>query len=177
MYGKFTALKSVSLQFPANRVHALIGPSGCGKSTFLRSLNRMHELVPGGWVTGQVLLDGHDIYAPGVNAMQLRRKVGMVFQKPTPFPTMSIFENVAAGLKVNGRPDRRALAETVERALQAAGLWDEVKDRLKESAPPCRAGSSNGSASPDACRSRSDPAGRADLGRLPAPSESRAASA
>jgi phosphate transport system ATP-binding protein len=134
MYGKFTALKAVSLRFPANQVHALIGPSGCGKSTFLRSLNRMHELVPGGWVTGQVLLDGHDIYAPGVNAMQLRRKVGMVFQKPTPFPTMSILDNVAAGLKVNGRPDRRALAETVEKALQAAGLWNEVKDRLKESA-------------------------------------------
>ena len=90
MYGKFTAVKSVSLGFPANRVHALIGPSGCGKSTFLRTLNRMHELVEGGWITGRVLLDGEDIYAPRVNAMQLRRRIGMVFQKPTPFPTMSI---------------------------------------------------------------------------------------
>ena len=86
MYGKFTAVKGVSLQFAANRVHALIGPSGCGKSTFLRTLNRMHEMSPGGWITGQVLLDGQDIYAPGVNAMQLRRRVGMVFQRPTPFP-------------------------------------------------------------------------------------------
>jgi phosphate transport system ATP-binding protein len=134
MYGKFTAVKAVTLQFPASQVHALIGPSGCGKSTFLRSLNRMHELVPGGWTTGQVLLDGHDIYAPDVNAMQLRRKVGMVFQKPTPFPTMSIYENVAAGLRVGTRPSRTALDETVEQALRGAGLWDEVKDRLRQSA-------------------------------------------
>ena len=90
MYGKFTAVKSVSLAFARNQVHALIGPSGCGKSTYLRTLNRMHDLSEGGWITGRVLLDGNDIYAPRVNAMQLRRKVGMVFQKPTPFPAMSI---------------------------------------------------------------------------------------
>jgi phosphate transport system ATP-binding protein len=95
MYGKFTAVKGVSLAFPANRVHALIGPSGCGKSTFLRTLNRMHEITEGGWITGRVLLDGEDIYAPRVNAMQLRRRVGMVFQRPTPFPTMSVYDNVA----------------------------------------------------------------------------------
>jgi phosphate transport system ATP-binding protein len=134
MYGKATAVKDVTLPFAANRVHALIGPSGCGKSTFLRSLNRMHELTPGGWITGRVLLDGEDVYASGVNPMQLRRRVGMVFQKPTPFPTMSIFDNVAAGLRVGRRPPRAELAETVERALRGAALWDEVKDRLRTSA-------------------------------------------
>ena len=106
MYGKFTAIKDVSLRFPANQVHALIGPSGCGKSTFLRTLNRMHEITPMGWITGQVLLDGEDIYGARVSPTQLRRRVGMVFQRPTPFPTMSIFDNVAAGLRVNGRPGR-----------------------------------------------------------------------
>ncbi len=134
MYGKFTAVKGVSLRFAANQVHALIGPSGCGKSTFLRTLNRMHEMSPGGWITGQVLLDGQDIYAPGVNAMNLRRRVGMVFQKPTPFPTMSIFDNVAAGVRVNGRRGRGELSEIVERSLRQAVLWDEVKDRLHRSA-------------------------------------------
>ena len=134
MYGKFTAVKGVSLQFAANQVHALIGPSGCGKSTFLRTLNRMHEMSPGGWITGQVLLDGQDIYAPGVNAMHLRRRVGMVFQKPTPFPTMSIFDNVAAGVRVTGRRSRSELSEIVERSLRQAVLWDEVKDRLHRSA-------------------------------------------
>lgn len=134
MYGKFTAVKDVSLRFPANQVHALIGPSGCGKSTFLRTLNRMHEITPMGWITGQVLLDGEDIYSPRVSATQLRRRVGMVFQRPTPFPTMSIFDNVAAGLRVNGRPGRREIEECVERALRQAGLWDEVKDRLRTSA-------------------------------------------
>jgi len=111
-------------------VHALIGPSGCGKSTFLRTLNRMHELSEGGWITGRVLLDGQDIYDPGVNAMQLRRKVGMVFQRPTPFPTMSIYDNVAAGLRLNGRLSPGQLEEIVERSLRHAALWDEVKDRL-----------------------------------------------
>ena len=134
MYGKTTAVKDVSLAFDANRVHALIGPSGCGKSTYLRSLNRMHELSPGGWITGRVLLDGQDVYAPAVNPMQLRRRVGMVFQKPTPFPTMSIFDNVAAGLRVGQRRSRTEVAETVERALHGAALWDEVKDRLTASA-------------------------------------------
>jgi phosphate transport system ATP-binding protein len=134
MYGKFTAVKGVSLAFPANRVHALIGPSGCGKSTFLRTLNRMHELSDHGWITGRVLLDGADIYAPRINAMQLRRRIGMVFQRPTPFPTMSIFDNVAAGLRVHGRLPRRELDSVVERSLRQAALWDEVKDRLRASA-------------------------------------------
>jgi phosphate transport system ATP-binding protein len=134
MYGKFTAVKGVSLAFPANRVHALIGPSGCGKSTFLRTLNRMHELSEHGWITGRVLLDSEDIYAPRVNVMQLRRRVGMVFQSPTPFPTMSVFDNVAAGLRLNHRLPRAELDHKVERALRQAALWDEVKDRLKTSA-------------------------------------------
>ncbi len=137
MYGKFTAVKGVSLAFAPNRVHALIGPSGCGKSTFLRALNRLHELTEGGWITGRVLLDGEDIYAPRVNAMQLRRRVGMVFQKPTPFPTMSIYDNVAAGLRVDNRVGKlrgAELDEVVEGALRKAALWDEVKDRLKAGA-------------------------------------------
>jgi phosphate transport system ATP-binding protein len=134
MYGKFAAVKGVSLSFAANRVHALIGPSGCGKSTFLRTLNRMHELSEHGWITGLVLLDGTDIYGPRVNVMQLRRKVGMVFQRPTPFPTMSIYDNVAAGLRVGGGMNRSELSARVERALRQAALWDEVKDRLKASA-------------------------------------------
>ena len=114
MYGRFTAVKSVSLAFDSNRVHALIGPSGCGKSTYLRALNRMHELSENGWITGRVLLDGTDIYGPKVNAMQLRRRIGMVFQRPTPFPTMSIYDNVAAGLRVHGRLSRRDLDSVVE---------------------------------------------------------------
>jgi phosphate transport system ATP-binding protein len=134
MYGKLVAVKQVSLSFPANRVHALIGPSGCGKSTFLRTLNRMHELSEHGWISGRVLLDGTDIYAPRVNVMQLRRRVGMVFQRPTPFPSMSIYDNVAAGLRVDGRMPRSQLNEMVEGALRQAALWDEVKDRLKASA-------------------------------------------
>jgi phosphate transport system ATP-binding protein len=134
MYGKFVAVKQVSLSFPANRVHALIGPSGCGKSTFLRTLNRMHELSDHGWISGRVLLDNTDIYAPRVNVMQLRRRVGMVFQRPTPFPSMSIYDNVAAGLRVDGRMPRGQLNDMVERALRQAALWDEVKDRLKASA-------------------------------------------
>src|SRR4029077_15913527 len=130
VYGKTTAVKNVSLSFTSNRVHALIGPSGCGKSTFLRTLNRITEIDEGGWITGRVLLDGQDIYAPGVNAMQLRRKVGMVFQRPTPFPTMSIYDNVAAGLRVHARRPRAELDAVVERSLRQAALWDEVKDRL-----------------------------------------------
>jgi len=122
MYGKFTAVKNVSLAFAPNRVHALIGPSGCGKSTFLRTLNRMHEMSEGGWITGRVLLDGEDVYASRVSAMQLRKRVGMVFQRPTPFPTMTIYENVAAGLKVSGRVKQAELRQTVERALEQAGL-------------------------------------------------------
>ena len=120
MYGKFTAVKGVSLGFAANRVHALIGPSGCGKSTFLRTLNRMHELSEHGWITGRVLLDGEDIYAPRVNAMQLRRRIGMVFQRPTPFPTMSIYDNVAAG-PAGARPAAQGGARCGRRAVAPAG--------------------------------------------------------
>ncbi len=134
MYGKFTAVKGVSLSFLPNQVHALIGPSGCGKSTFLRTLNRMHEVTPGGWIVGKVLLEGSDVYAPGVSAIQLRKRIGMVFQKPTPFPTMSIFDNVAAGLRIDRSLDKAQVAEIVERSLRRAALWEEVKDRLKASA-------------------------------------------
>ncbi|MEO8633855.1 MAG: phosphate ABC transporter ATP-binding protein PstB [Gemmatimonadales bacterium] len=134
MYGKFTAVKDVSLSFPSNTVNALIGPSGCGKTTYLRTLNRMHELSEGGWITGRVTLDGEDIYGPKVSPMQLRRRIGMVFQKPTPFPTMSIYDNVAAGLRINGRLPRGELDDVVERSLRQAALWEEVKDRLKLSA-------------------------------------------
>lgn len=134
LYGRRPVVKDVSVAFPARTVTAVIGPSGCGKSTFLRCLNRMHELSEGGWVTGKVLLDGHDIYEPDVDAVRLRRRIGMVFQRPTPFPTMSIYDNVAAGLRVNGRRSRSELDDVVERALRQAALWDEVKDRLRASA-------------------------------------------
>src|SRR2546428_2846424 len=134
LYGRRAAVKDVSILFPKPTVTALIGPSGCGKTTFLRCLKRMRELSEGGWVTGKALLDGQDIYDPSVGAVQLRRRIGMVFQRPTPFPTMSIFDNVAAGLRVNGRRSRQELEAAVERALQRAALWDEVKDRLRASA-------------------------------------------
>jgi phosphate transport system ATP-binding protein len=133
-YGAHPGVKDVSLQFSANHVHALIGPSGCGKSTFLRSLNRLHEHTPGTRLEGRVLLDGEDVYASGVDVRRLRRRVGMVFQRPTPFPMMSIYDNVAAGLRLDGRVPRATLDETVERALRQAALWDEVKDRLRTSA-------------------------------------------
>ncbi len=134
LFHRTAAVREVSLALPRKQVTAVIGPSGCGKSTFLRCLNRMHELSDGGWVTGRVLLDGADIYGHGVNPVEVRRHVGMVFQRPTPFPTMSIYDNVAAGLRTNGRPPRGALDEAVERALRQAALWDEVKDRLRASA-------------------------------------------
>ncbi|PYO79667.1 MAG: phosphate ABC transporter ATP-binding protein [Gemmatimonadetes bacterium] len=134
LYGRHAVVKDVSLLFPAHTVTAVIGPSGCGKSTFLRCLNRMHELSEGGWVTGRVLLDGDDIYADMVDPVQLRRRVGMVFQRPTPFPTMSIYDNVAAGLRVNGHRCPADVDAAVERALKRAALWDEVKDRLRRSA-------------------------------------------
>ena len=134
LFGRNTAINDVSLVFPAHTVTAIIGPSGCGKSTFLRCLNRMHELSEGGWVTGKVLLDGVDIYNGTVDAVAVRRRVGMVFQRPTPFPTMSIYDNVAAGLRVNGKSTRHDVDEAVARALQQAALWDEVKDRLRTSA-------------------------------------------
>jgi phosphate transport system ATP-binding protein len=133
-YGDHAAVKNVTLSFPENQVHALIGPSGCGKTTFLRCLNRMHEEIPGTRVEGLVQLDGDDIYASQVDLRRLRRRVGMVFQKPTVFPTMSIFDNVAAGLRSNGRLDKKALRGKVEQALHVAALWEEVKDRLQGSA-------------------------------------------
>jgi phosphate transport system ATP-binding protein len=131
-FGSSRVIKDVSIQVPEHSVLAVIGPSGCGKSTFLRCLNRMHELVPGARAEGKLLLDGQDLYAAGVDPVLLRRRVGMVFQRPNPFPTMSVRDNVAAGLVLNGIPgDHDAI---VERCLGQAALWDEVKDRLRESA-------------------------------------------
>jgi phosphate transport system ATP-binding protein len=131
-FGKTHALRDVSLNVPSNTVLAIIGPSGCGKSTFVRCLNRMHELVPGARQTGQVRVDGNDLHARNVDPVDLRRRVGMVFQRPNPFPTMSIFGNVVAGLTLNGvRGDHRA---KVEECLVKAGLWEEVKDRLHTNA-------------------------------------------
>jgi phosphate transport system ATP-binding protein len=132
-YGPTAAIRGVTSAFATNQVHALIGPSGCGKTTFLRTLNRMHEETPGARVEGSVLLDGQDVYGTRVDLRRLRRLVGMVFQRPTVFPTMSIYDNVAAGLRLT-RPPRAELDGTVERALTEAGLWDEVKDRLRTSA-------------------------------------------
>ncbi len=135
-FGEVHAIKNVALAFQDRSVTAIIGPSGCGKSTFLRCLNRMHETVPGARVSGAVLLDGTDIYAKGSNPIQVRRHIGMVFQRPTPFPTMSIRDNVAAGLRTLGdaRPSRSETDAIVERALRRAALWDEVADRLNTSA-------------------------------------------
>ena len=132
-YGTSSGVRDVTIAFRENTVTALIGPSGCGKSTLLRSLNRMHELVPGTRVTGRVLLDGYDIYDRGINPVQVRRRIGMVFQRPTPFPTMSIADNVAAGLAVGRSVSRAERADIVEHALRRAALWDEVKARLGES--------------------------------------------
>src|SRR5499426_3606402 len=129
-YGKLQAVKNVTLSIKTRQVTAIIGPSGCGKSTFIRCLNRLHELTPGARVEGKVLLDGEDLYGPGVDPVEVRRKVGMVFQKPNPFPTMSIYDNVAAGFKLNGRRDRRVIADKVEKSLRMAALWEEVKDSL-----------------------------------------------
>jgi len=133
-YGKNAGVKNVSLPVHDRKITALIGPSGCGKTTFLRALNRMHDLNPIVRIEGRVLLDGEDVYAAGVDPVVIRRRVGMVFQRPTPFPTMSIFENVVAGLRLVGVKDRERLAEVAERSLKAAALWDEVKDRLNEPA-------------------------------------------
>ncbi|HEY2824426.1 MAG TPA: phosphate ABC transporter ATP-binding protein PstB [Gemmatimonadales bacterium] len=132
-FGSTEAVKKISLSFQANTVTAIIGPSGCGKSTFLRCLNRMHELSDGAVVQGRVLLDGQDIYG-GADPISVRRRIGMVFQRPTPFPTMSIYDNVAAGLRVNGRRHGTEIDAIVERSLRQAALWDEVKDRLQGSA-------------------------------------------
>src|SRR5579863_66971 len=132
-YGAFRAIKDASLKVPANRVMALIGPSGCGKSTFIRSLNRMHDLTPGARVQGRVLLDGEDIYSPDIDPVTIRYRIGMVFQRPNPFPK-SIFDNVVYGPRIHGERDAAKLAEIAERSLRHAALWDEVKDRLDRSA-------------------------------------------
>jgi phosphate transport system ATP-binding protein len=130
-YGAFQAVRGVTMTIEPNKVTALIGASGCGKSTFLRSLNRMHELVRGAYVTGRVELDGRDVYAPGTDPVAVRRQIGIVFQQPNPFPAMSIYDNVAAGLRLNRRKTKKSeLDAIVERALRGAHLWDEVKDRL-----------------------------------------------
>ena len=129
-YGNFRAVEDISMTVEPRSVTAFIGPSGCGKSTFLRTLNRMHEVVPGARVEGKVLLDDEDLYGNGVDPVAVRRTVGMVFQRPNPFPTMSIKENVAAGLKLNGVRNKKLIDEAVERSLVGANLWNEVKDRL-----------------------------------------------
>ena len=133
-YGKSAGVRNVSLPVHDRKITALIGPSGCGKTTFLRALNRMHDLNPIVRIEGRVRLDGEDLYASGVDPVVIRRRVGMVFQRPTPFPTMSIFENVVAGLRLVGVRDRERLMGVAERSLKAAALWDEVKDRLHEPA-------------------------------------------
>jgi len=133
-FGAFQALKDINITVEPKQVTALIGPSGCGKSTFLRALNRMHDVVPGARVTGEVSLDGRDIYADGVDPVAVRRSIGMVFQRPNPFPTMSVRENVAAGLKLNGVRKKSELEVVVERSLRQAGLWDEVSHRLDKPA-------------------------------------------
>jgi phosphate transport system ATP-binding protein len=133
-FGKTHAVKDITMAFPENSVTAIIGPSGCGKSTLLRSINRMHDLVPSARVTGEILLDNGDIYDKNVDPVSIRRRVGMVFQKPNPFPAMSIYDNVVAGYKLNGRMNRAEADEIVETSLKRVALWDEVKDRLKTSA-------------------------------------------
>ena len=130
-FGSHKVLDDVSLAIEPKQITALIGPSGCGKSTLLRSINRMHEVVPGARMEGRILLDDEDIYAPGVDATAVRRSIGMVFQRPNPFPTMSIADNVSAGLRLNGMRDKAELQEVVERSLRLAGLWNEVSDRLE----------------------------------------------
>ena len=131
-YGTFKAVEDVTMTVEPRSVTAFIGPSGCGKSTFLRTMNRMHEVIPGGRVEGSVRLDDEDLYAPGVDPVGVRRTVGMVFQRPNPFPTMSIGDNVAAGLRLNGVKNKKLIAETVEQSLRRANLWNEVKDRLNK---------------------------------------------
>jgi phosphate transport system ATP-binding protein len=131
-YGSFKAVEDVTMTVEPRSVTAFIGPSGCGKSTFLRTMNRMHEVIPGGRVEGSVRLDDEDLYAAGVDPVGVRRTVGMVFQRPNPFPTMSVGDNVAAGLRLNGVKNKKLIAETVEQSLRRANLWNEVKDRLNK---------------------------------------------
>jgi phosphate transport system ATP-binding protein len=132
-FGTAHVLHDVDIAMAPKAVTALIGPSGCGKSTFIRCINRMHEVVPGARVSGSVRVEGQDVYGPGIDPVQIRRKIGMVFQKPNPFPTMSVFENVLAGLRLAGIRERAVLQEAAERALRQAALWDEVKDHLGKS--------------------------------------------
>jgi phosphate transport system ATP-binding protein len=132
-YGSSRALKKVNLDCHDRKVTAIIGPSGCGKSTFIRTLNRMNDVIAGTRVEGKILLDGRDINAPDIDVVELRRRVGMVFQKPNPFPK-SIYDNIAYGLRINGMKNKRKIEETVEKSLRGAALWDEVKDRLDENA-------------------------------------------
>jgi phosphate transport system ATP-binding protein len=132
-YGKTQAVKNVTMSIKTCKVTAIIGPSGCGKSTFLRCLNRMHEVTPGARVEGRVLLDDQDLYGSGIDPVDVRRRVGMVFQKPNPFPNMSIRDNVVAGFKLTGIRNRKILDEVVEKSLRGAALWDEVKDNLLKS--------------------------------------------
>ncbi|MGQ9511614.1 phosphate ABC transporter ATP-binding protein PstB [Thermodesulfitimonas sp.] len=132
-YGQEQALKEISIEIKANQITALIGPSGCGKTTFLRTLNRMNDLIEGVRIQGKVLLDGEDIYAPQVDVVELRKRVGMVFQRPNPFP-MSVYDNVAFGPRIHGLKNKRRLDEIVEASLRSAALWDEVCDRLHRSA-------------------------------------------
>jgi len=132
-FGRKTVLENISIGFKENAVTAIIGPSGCGKSTFIRCLNRMHEVVPSAWVSGRVMLDDEDILSLDADPVSVRRRVGMVFQRPNPFPTMSVFDNVAAGLRLNGVKDRLFIAAKVEENLRKAFLWDEIGDRLDES--------------------------------------------
>ncbi|ADB77199.1 phosphate ABC transporter ATP-binding protein PstB [Geodermatophilus obscurus] len=130
-YGDFLAVEGVNVSIEPRSITALIGPSGCGKSTFLRSINRMHEVVPGGRVEGKIVMDGQDLYGPDVDPVDVRRQIGMVFQRPNPFPTMSIYENVAAGIRLNSKKMKKSdLDDLVERSLRGANLWNEVKDRL-----------------------------------------------
>lgn len=131
-FGKTQALHDITMDIPPRQATAIIGPSGCGKSTFVRCLNRMHETIPDARVSGSVHIGNLDIYGPGTSPVEVRRRVGMVFQKPNPFPAMSIYDNVAAGLKLNGFYSRRELDEIVEHALRMAALWDEVKDQLRK---------------------------------------------
>jgi len=132
-FGTKQVLKNINIKFEENTVTAIIGPSGCGKTTFLRCLNRMHEITPGARVSGKVLFNGVNIYDKGVDPVMIRRKIGMVFQKPNPFPMMSVYENVAVGLKLNGVKDKKILDAVVRRSLELVDLWDEVKDDLDRS--------------------------------------------
>ncbi|MDP9430423.1 MAG: phosphate ABC transporter ATP-binding protein PstB [Actinomycetota bacterium] len=130
-YGNFRAVEGVNVSIEPRSITALIGPSGCGKSTFLRSINRMHEVIPGGRVEGKIVMDGQDLYGSDVDPVDVRRQIGMVFQRPNPFPTMSIYENVAAGIRLNNKRMKKSdLDDLVERSLRGANLWNEVKDRL-----------------------------------------------